>query len=155
MALTFNDDQAANLLDMLGLPTDTTDIAVALDTVKDAVTSSAPLQPSAIVAAAQKVGLEVVDADTMTALRNDAAEGRRVVAEVTRQKIEDTVINAVNRGKITPARADHWRTLIAADPAMAEVLNAVPDETATPLTEIGHGVDCPEGGEPPRNDWFY
>lgn len=155
MALTFNDDQAANLLDMLGLPANTTDIAIALDTVKDAVTSTAPVQPSAIVAAAKKVGLEVVDVDTLTALRNDAAEGRRVQAEVARQKVEDTVNSAVERGAITPARKDHWVALITADPAMADVLNAVPDETATPMTEVGHSIDAPEGWQPPRDEWFY
>ncbi|MFN6549493.1 phage protease [Mycolicibacterium septicum] len=154
MALSFNDDQAADLLDTLGLPADTTDIAVALATVKDAVTAAAPTQPSAIAAAAKQAGLEVVDSDTMAALRNDAAEGRRIQASVARQKIEDTVINAVNKGKITPARKDHWVNLITADPAMAEVLNAVPDETAVPLSEMGHGVGN-EDGQPPRADWFY
>jgi len=155
MGLTFDDAQAAELLDILGLPTDTTDIALVLATLKDAV-SGAPtnLQPSAIAAAAKSAGLEVLDTDTASALRADAAEGRQIKAAVARQRIEDTVTAAISKGKITPARKEHWVNLITADPAMAEVLNAVPDETAVPITEIGHGVDS--GDQHPAGEgWFY
>lgn len=155
MGLTFDDDQAEELLTILGLPTDTTDVELVLATVKDAI-SAAPtnLQPSAIAAAAKSAGFEVLDTDTATALRADAAEGRQIKAAVARQRIEDSVTAAISKGKITPARKEHWVNLITADPAMAEVLNAVPDETAVPINEAGHGVDGedrPAGGE----GWFY
>jgi len=156
MALMFDDEQAAALLDALGLPTDTTDIDTALATVKDAVTASTAetAQPSAVAAAARRVGLELIDADTITALRRDANEGRQIKAAAARQKIEDTVSDAISKGKITAARRKHWVTLIEADPAMAEVLASVPDETAVALTEIGHG----RGGEAtdaPTDAWFH
>jgi hypothetical protein len=45
--------------------------------------------------------------------------------------------------------------LIAADPGMADVLAAVPNETAVPITEIGHGVDTEGTGELADADaWF-
>ncbi len=155
MALTFDDAQAAELLNTLGLPADTTDIPLALATAKDAV-AAAPtnLQPSAIAAAAKSAGFEVLDADTATALRADAEEGRRIRDAVARQRIEDTVTNAVSKGKIGPARREHWVNLITADPAMAEVLNAVPDNTM-PVTEIGHGVDGIHGERQSGDDWVY
>lgn len=151
MALTFDDNQAAELLETLGLPTDTTDIAVAIATAKDAITSGATLQPSAIVAAAKAAGLEAMDIATADALRAEAAEGRQIKATVARQRIEDTVTNAITKGKITPARKDHWVNLITADPGMAEVLNNVPDETAVPMNEIGHSVSN-EDGRPNLSD---
>ncbi|RFZ34976.1 Mu-like prophage I protein [Mycobacterium marinum] len=156
MALMFDDDQAAALLDALGLPADTTDIDTALATVKDAVTASTAenAQPSAVAAAARRVGLELIDADTITALRRDANEGRQIKAAAARQKIEDTVADAISKGKITPARRKHWLNLIEADPGMAEVLASVPDETAVPLTEIGHGVGN-EDTNGPTDTWFH
>lgn len=156
MALMFDDDQAAALLDALGLPADTTDIDTALATVKDAVTASTAenAQPSAVAAAARRVGLELIDADTITALRRDANEGRQIKAAAARQKIEDAVADAINKGKITPARRKHWLNLIEADPGMAEVLASVPNETAVPLTEIGHGQGD-EATNGPTDTWFH
>ncbi|MFV8312733.1 phage protease [Mycobacteroides chelonae] len=157
MALTLDDQRTADLLDTLGLPADTTDTALILATVKDAITETptATAAPSAIAAAAKKAGLEVLDTDTATALRAEAAEGRHIKAAAARQKIEDTVDAAVAKGKITAARRKHWVDLITADPAMSEVLASVPDETAISFTEIGHSVGT-ENGEPPANgSWFY
>lgn len=156
MTLTFDDDQAATLLDALGLPADTTDIDIALATVKDAVTASTAetAQPSAVAAAARRVGLELIDADTLTALRRDANEGRQIKAAAARKKVEDTVSDAISKGKITAARRQHWLNLIEADPGMAEVLASVPDETAVPLTEIGHGRGD-EATDAAADAWFH
>ncbi|GAB5904568.1 hypothetical protein [Mycobacteroides chelonae] len=155
MAIAFDDQPAADLLDSLGLPADTTDAALILATVKDAITATPEAAPSQIAAAAKKAGLEVLDTDTAAALRHEAAEGRQIKAAAARQKIEDTVDAAVAKGKITAARRKHWVDLIAADPAMADVLASVPDETAVSFTEIGHSVGT-ENGEPPANgSWFY
>ncbi|XTP37170.1 hypothetical protein ACORG1_13525 [Mycobacterium sp. TJFP1] len=159
MALTLTDEQAAALLDALGLPADTTDLELVVDTATDLAAQVAdldPAKPSTVAAAAKRAGLEVIDSDTLAALRTDATEGRQIKAAAERQKVEDAVAAAVNKGKITPARRKHWINLITADPGMAEVLASVPDETAVPMTEIGHGVDAADGrpGES-RDSWFY
>lgn len=154
MALTFTDDQATALLDLLGLPSDTTDIATILATVKDAVGQPVDeAKPSTVAAAAKRVGLEVVDTDTLTALRHDAAEGRQIKAAAQRQKVEDLVSDAIGNGKITASRRKHWVDLIAADPGMADVLASVPNETAVPMTEIGHGIEA-EGPVAETAEWF-
>lgn len=156
MTLTFDDTQAAALLDALGLPADTADMALILDTAADLAAQAAGInteKPSTIAAAARKAGLDVVDTDTLTALKADAAEGRRVAADAAKAKVEAAVSDAVDKGKITPARRKHWVELITADPGMADVLAAVPNETAVPMSEVGHSAD--NTGDPAEPGWFW
>ena len=157
MALTFDDDQAADLLSALGLDATTTDVDLIAATVKDAATASTAegAQPSAVAAAARRVGLGVMDSESLEALKREAAEGRQAKLTAAREKIEASVDDAISKGKITPARRKHWVTLIEADPEMANVLAATPNETAVPMTEMGHGVSR-EGSEGADNaGWFY
>jgi hypothetical protein len=46
MALTLTDEQAATLLESLGLPTDTTDPALVVDTAKDLAAQAEALDPA-------------------------------------------------------------------------------------------------------------
>ncbi len=156
-APTFTAEQAAQLLDLLGLPADTTDPELILATLADLAAQAADTgepKPSEVAAAAKRQGLDVIDADTLAALRRDAAEGRQIKAAAERQKVEDTVNDAVAKGKITPGRRGHWVDLISADPGMADVLASVPAETAVPLTEIGHGIGS-ETAAPHPDGWVY
>lgn len=158
MTLTFNDEQAAKLLDALGLDADVTDAETVLAAAEDLAAREAGInaeKPSTVAAAARKAGLEVVDAPTLASLRHDAAEGRKLAAAAARQKIETTVDDAVGKGKITAARKKHWITLIEADPGMAEVLAAVPAETAVPMTELGHSVEPVDADTRDEPVWFY
>lgn len=147
MALTFTDDQTSQLFELLGLPADTDPadvdaiLAVIDDLAKQAAVGDNDTKPSAVAAAAKRIGLEVVDSDTLAALRTEATEGRQVKAAATKARIDGQVADAIRAGKITPARRDHWVTLITADPAMADVLASVPDETAVPINEVGHASD--------------
>lgn len=156
MALTFNDDEAKALLEVLGLPDDTTDVATISATITDAATASTAegAQPSAVAAAARRAGLGVMDADSLAALQRDATEGRQLKAAAAKQRIETSVDDAIAKGKITPGRKQHWVTLIEADPEMAKVLASVPNETAVPLTQIGHST---EGGDDLTEtpEWFH
>jgi hypothetical protein len=159
MALTleFDDAEAAVLLDRLGLPEDTTDTQLVLDTLKDALRGAPPLMtdapPSQIAAAARKAGLDVVDTDTLAALRHDAQEGRQLAAAAKAQKIEAAVDAAVGKGKIPPSRKKHWITLCTNDEGMVAELAAIPNETAFPVTELGHSTDVDENADKPV--WFY
>lgn len=154
MTLTFDDQQPARLLDLLGLPADTTDSDLVLATVEDLTQQAASMQkPSDVAASAKAIGMELVDNDAIESLRRDAAEGRQIKAAAERQRIEAAVDTAVNRGAITPARKQHWIALAAADPGMLDVLAATPDETAMPITELGHGIDL-TGDHPNADEWF-
>jgi hypothetical protein len=153
----FDETQFAVLLALLGLPEDTDDVSLILDTVRDAVTEpdTDDTAPSAVAAAAKRHGLDVLDTDTHEALKRDAAEGRRLKAAAAQAKVEADVDDAIDKGKITPARRKHWVSLIAADPGMADVLAAVPAETAIPLREVGHATDVDVKDLADSAEWFY
>lgn len=159
MTLQFTDDQAAALLDALGLPADTTDAQLVVDTAKDLAAQAEaldPSKPSTVAAAAKRNGLEVIDKDTADALRRDAQEGRRLSAAAAQAKVEAAVDDAISKGKIMASRRGHWVTLISADPGMADHLANVPAETAVPLTELGHSVEASKaGGGDDNPEWFY
>ncbi|WP_197381458.1 hypothetical protein [Mycolicibacterium mengxianglii] len=155
MALDLDDTQAAVLLALLGLPADTTDVQLLIDTVKDATRDPMlPPPPSEIAAAAARNGMEVIDTATADALRRDAQEGRRIAAAAARQRVESAVDDAINKGKVMASRRKHWVDLIAADPGMADVLAATPNETAVSMSEIGHAADVSDDLAKPAA-WFY
>ncbi|MGV9827296.1 phage protease [Gordonia sp. NPDC003429] len=157
MALTLTDAQTTTLLELLGLPIDTTDIDAILAVIDDLAKAEksgdgADTKPSEIAAAAGRLGLTVIDADTLTQLHADADEGRQIKAAAARAKVETAVDHAIQHGKITPARRAHWVNLITADPGMADVLAGVPNETAAPMNEIGHGHETDDLTDTPA--WF-
>lgn len=156
MALTFNDDQEAELLKALGLPEaepGQTDVQLVLDTINDLAEQAGgvdPTKPSAVAAAAKAAGLEVIDTASLAALRGDAAEGRRLTAEAKLAKVEATVDDAINKGKIPIARRDAWVAMIQADPVMERTLADIPNDTI-PMTEVGHSVEA----RADTDEWLY
>ncbi|MFT8180081.1 Mu-like prophage I protein [Mycobacteroides abscessus subsp. abscessus] len=156
MAFTLTDEQSTQLLDVLGLPADTTDPTLVLATAADLATQAEgvdPAKPSTVAAAAAKAGLEVLDSATVAALRHDAAQGRQLAAAAMHARVEASVDDAIAKGKITAPRRKHWVTLIEADAAMADVLASIPNETAIPMTELGHSADDIATADKPA--WFY
>jgi hypothetical protein len=153
--MEFTPEQITTLLAALGLPADTGDPQLVVDTAVDlAAQLGDPAKPSTIAASAKRAGLEVLDTDTAAALRRDAAEGRKIAAAAAKAKVEASVDDAVDKGKITPSRRQHWVSLIEADPGMADVLAAVPNETAVPMSEVGHSADT-SGDLADAAEWFY
>jgi len=156
MELTFDDTQAAALLEALGLPADTEDVDLIVATATDLaaqVQALDPAKPSTVAAAAKRHGLELVDHDTHEALKRDAAEGRRIAAAAARAKVEAAVDDAINTGRITPGRRKHWLTLCENDETMLQHLASIAPGTAVPLTEVGHSADTTNLAEPAA--WFY
>nr|KZL97736.1 hypothetical protein AXX05_01975 [Tsukamurella tyrosinosolvens] len=153
MMLTLTPEQIAALLELLGLPADTSDPQAVLDTVESLTTAEdvAAGKPSAVAAAAGKLGLQVLDVDTYTQLKAQAAEGVQIKAAAAKAKIKASVDEAIDLGKITPARREHWERLIEADPGMSAVLASVAPNTAVPMTESGHSVQ--PLGEEDAADW--
>lgn len=157
--LTFPEEQTTWLLDQLGLPADTDTstpegVNLVIATIADLVKQAGEGKPSDVAASAKRLGMELLDADTVAALQRDAAEGRKIKAAAEAQRIAATVDDAISKGKITAARRQHWVALIGADPAMADVLASTPAETAVPLSEIGHSLDPADNGDQ-RDGWFY
>lgn len=155
MALTLNDDQAAALLDALGLPADTDDVDLIAQTAADLaaqVADTAMSRPSSVAAAARTHGMEAVDGDTVAALRRDAAEGRQLKAAAARAKVEAAVDDAINTGRIMASRKKHWLTLCETDGEMVQHLASIAPGTAVPLDAVGHAT---ERADDEGTGWFY
>lgn len=158
MALELDDTQTAVLLALLGLPEDTTDVQLIIDTVKDATRDPMlppppDAKPSEIAAAAAKHGMEVLDTATADVLRRDAAEGRQLKVSAARAKVEAAVDDAINTGRIMPSRKKHWLTLCENDDTMLQHLASIAPGTAVPINEVGHAADTTDLAEPAA--WFY
>jgi len=152
--MEFTPEQITALLTALGLPDDTDDPQLVVDTAADlAAQLGDPAKPSTIAASAKRAGLEVLDTATADALRRDAQEGRKIAAAAARERVEAAVDDAISKGKVMASRRKHWVSLIEADPGMADVLAATPNETAVPLTEVGHSADSADLAKPAT--WFY
>lgn len=155
--MEFTPEQIAALLEALGLPADTTDAQLVVDTTADLaaqVQALDPAKPSTVAAAAARNGMEVIDKETADALRRDAQEGRRIAAAAARAKVESAVDEAIDTGRIIPSRKDHWLTLCTNDGAMIEHLASIAPGTAVPLAEIGHSADNTDDLTQPAA-WFY
>ncbi len=109
------------------------------DSVDEAPAEATPEQ---IAAAAKKLGLTVLDSEIAQRLTVDAAAGREAR---DRQQSEDDakVVNtAIDKGKITPARREHFLAMMAADREGTTVLlEQTLQESAVPLTELGHSTE--------------
>lgn len=149
MELAFNDEQAAALLEALGLAPDTADVAVILAAIADLAVAE-----NAIAAKAAGKGLTLIDADQLAALEAAAEEGRAVSAAAAKAVVDGHVDAAIREGKLPPARRDHWVKLITADASMADVLASAP--VVVPLVEIGYGNrdGGHDGGGDDTSPWF-
>lgn len=89
-------------------------------------------------------GTSLVEDSVLATLRADAAAGREARDEQIKARRERKVTDAIEQGKISPARADHWRTALAADEdGASEMLDGLASGLAVPLDALGStgGVD--------------
>lgn len=92
-----------------------------LAAVDEALAEHADSTPAAL-----PEGVVAVDRATLDQLRADAQMGREARTEQIAARREETVQAAVRDGRIPPARADHWRAQLTADPGAEQVLNDLP-----------------------------
>ncbi|WP_054246391.1 phage protease [Rhodococcus opacus] len=148
VALTLTDEQEISIREALGLAEDADadaivtaveDLATAPEGEAEPEATASAATPSSVAAAAARLGLRVVDDEALEARlsRGDAAFER-----LEREDRERVVDAALANGKITPARRDHWLTLMSADrEGTTAILEGLPKELAVPLSEVGHGRD--------------
>lgn len=119
------------------------DEALAATTVvNDAAPEAAEATPEQIAAAAKKHGLAVLDAEVAQRLTADAAAGREARDRQQREDDAKVVDAAISKGKITPARREHFITLMASDrDGTTTLLEKTLQEAAVPLTEFGHSTE--------------
>lgn len=104
-------------------------------------TAAAELSADALAAAAANHGLAVVDQDTFTEVRRQAAEGAALAKQMADQNRERTVDAAISTGRIAASSREVWLNKLEADPSEADVLNGFPAGTI-PVGEIGHNGDA-------------
>lgn len=114
--------------------------------------------PEQLAAAAAKHGLVVLDESVVTGMRADAAAGREAR---DRQQDEDdarVVDTAISKGKITPARRDHFLASMKADrEGTTTLLEKTLQESAIPLTAMGHSTEPVENvaENPAYKNWSF
>lgn len=112
-----------------------------LDELADLATKPTTVDAAAVKDFAEKNGLRVVDAEKFSEIENELA--RRRADDDARAKADRAakVEAAVQAGKITPARRDHFVALMDADPdGTAAILDGLPANLSVPTTELG---SCP------------
>ncbi|OMC46857.1 hypothetical protein A5742_25315 [Mycolicibacterium fortuitum] len=114
--------------------------------------------PEQIAAAAKRFGLTVLDSQIAHQLTADAAAGRE--ARDRQQREDDTrvVDAAISKGKITPARRDHFIAMMSADrEGTTTLLEKTLQEAAIPLSELGHATEPVENvtENPAYKNWSF
>jgi ATP-dependent protease ClpP protease subunit len=100
------------------------------------VAAVAPATPQARVA---PEGTVIVDAEVFATMQEQARMGAEAHATLQAQAHATVVDAAIDKGKITPARRDHFLAMMKADPdGTTTLLNETLQEAAIPLTEMGH-----------------
>ena len=128
----------------LGIAEDADDKTIAdkLDEVTDLATRPTPTDAAAATAYAEANGLRLVDATKFDEIETELADHRAAAAARTVADQAAVVENAITKGRITPARREHFVALMAADPeGTTALLDSLPDETAVPIAEAGMTPD--------------
>lgn len=121
------------------------------------VTDSGPAPESAAAAARAKANGEVVELDKATyeQMMANAQLGAKAHATLTAQAHAQVVDKAIDEGRITLARRDHYLTLMTADTADTTDLltKRLQPGAAVPLHEIGHMAEMSaKNHDDPRED---
>ncbi|MFC7450543.1 phage protease [Rhodococcus daqingensis] len=139
-AVEFTDEQITALREALGLAEDA-DAAAIVTAVEELATAPAAASEGTAAAASRLPdGVVVIERDVLASLETRASRGDAAAARQERDDLERIVDTALSQGKITPARRDHWLTLMSADrEGTTALLEGLPAELAVPLAEVGHG----------------
>lgn len=113
------------------------------ETVSDDAPPAAPQELSAdqVTAVAAKLGLTVVDKTVYAQHVADVASLKAVREQQLREIDDQTIKNALENGKITPASAASWRDQLSKDrDGISNLLASMPENRALAVAGVGHGV---------------
>lgn len=141
----------------LGIADDADDTTI-VNALTEALTERADdnLSVSRITDLAKSHGLRVVDETKWDEMTNALIEFRE--SEAKRQATERAAVvdTAIERGKITAARRDHFIALMDADTeGTRNLLESLPDELAVPINELGHQSENPDDTSPDIFNTIY
>lgn len=141
-AVAFTPQQMMTMRQELGLP-EAADEATIVAALAEALVERADDAPASTtpVAASIPEGMSLVEADVLTSLRDQAAQGAQAFAAQQAERRDRMVTAAISDGKITPARRDHWVAAWSADPEGTEQTLAALAPGLVPVEESGHAGD--------------
>lgn len=91
---------------------------------------------------AARHGLRLVDSAKFDEVTAQAAAGQQARDEQIAKAHATVVDSAIGKGRITANRRDHFIALMKADSeGTSKLLSELPDETAVPLSELGHSTE--------------
>lgn len=94
-----------------------------------------------------------VDAEAFKVLQEQARRGAEAHAAMQASSDAAVVDEAIEKGKITPGRREHFMAMMSADrEATTKLLNETLQEAAIPLTEMGHASALDDGGPQAKLD---
>ena len=126
-------------------------VLAAIAKLKEPPEAAPAPQPEQVAAAAEQLGLVMVNKDQYEATVAAAAAGAQARDQQIREANEGLVMAAIREGKIPPARKDHWLDALKADQeGTTQVLASL--KPILPVTEIGHSKVSPNGAEPSTGD---
>ncbi|MBT1630445.1 head maturation protease, ClpP-related [Curtobacterium flaccumfaciens] len=134
-----NDALKAGMRERLGVTDASASVEQLLAALDEALTESAEPTPAPI-----PEGTTLVENSVLEELRADAVAGREARDEQIAARREQKVQNALEEGKIAPARADHWRDALKADEEGASaLLDSLAAGLVVPTAALGvtGGVD--------------
>ena len=130
---SFSDESTATLRQKLGIA-DGADEATILAALDEALDERS--EPQNTISLPD--GVVAIDAAQLSELRNAAELGRQAHERQERDGREALVNQAVQDGRIAPARREAWLNRLAADPAESETLNQL-EKGLVPVVELGRG----------------
>ena len=137
------DEDFAALRSSLGLGEDAT--------IGDVLTAAGEKQAQEAPAAKLPPGVQMIDADTLAELQSNAALGVEAHKAQVAAKREGIVKAALRDGKITAARAAHWRAALDADEEGTVALLDTLAPGLVPVTAKGHDDGTLEEGDGERS----
>ena len=154
-----SDEAVSQALDALKARPENTDGLVPASEVEtkveEAVAAAVAEEREKIAAAAGDEDTVKLDKATFEELKASAADGKAARAKQIDDERAAFIAAAVGDGKFPPARADHYRKLLDADPEGGKALIDALEKGLVPVTEIGAstGTDSP-GDELATTGWF-
>jgi ATP-dependent Clp endopeptidase proteolytic subunit ClpP len=136
------------LRERLGLDADADEAAIltAVDELVDKATAPPEPAPEPVVepvAARLPEGTVIVDKATLDELRQQASEGVAARAQQRTEARDRAISDAISKGKVLPARRQHWQDSWDADPDGTRAMLDSLAEGLVPLADLGE-----PGGEP-------
>lgn len=139
-AMAFTPEQITTMRQELGLAEDA-DEATIVAALSEALGERAEAPAAPTTPTATPEGTVLVEASVLEQLRQGAEAGRSAREQLDNAARDAAINAAINDGRITPARREHWITSWAADPeGTRTILAGLAPGLAVPVAEVGHSL---------------